>query len=62
MRLTDDEALRTKLGETGKKRAANQLRWDDERARLMAAYAKAMQMRHGDRRMHALEKKLKPST
>jgi glycosyltransferase involved in cell wall biosynthesis len=37
-RLLDDQSLRQKLAETGKARAKSLLRWENERAQLLAAY------------------------
>ncbi len=45
IRLTDDEALCRELGKRGEIRAADQLIWENERACLLNAYAKAMQIR-----------------
>ena len=61
IRLTDDEALRRKLGRIGEMRAAEQLNWEDERARLLGAYAKAMKNRQGGR-FQNFARKLRPST
>lgn len=41
-RLFDDAGLRTKLGEIGATQAKSLLRWDAERARLLAAYDLAL--------------------
>ena len=38
LRLADDDALRSSMGETGKARAAAELVWDRERDELLAAY------------------------
>ena len=60
IRLTDDETLCTELGEIGKTRAAEQLNWEDERSRLLAAYSRAMEINKGSTRP-ALTKRLKPT-
>ncbi|MEO1281837.1 MAG: glycosyltransferase family 4 protein [Pseudomonadota bacterium] len=41
-RLVDDEALRSRLSKIGQERADRLLRWDVERANLLAAYDKAL--------------------
>jgi len=66
IRLTDDGALREELGGIGAKRAAEKLNWEDERSRLLTAYAKAMKINGRKRRWlplpGVLTKRLKPST
>lgn len=41
-RLVDDGSLRTRLAETGQERARALLRWETERAQLLAAYGRAL--------------------
>ena len=42
-RLADDDGLRLSLGEIGRKRCKALLRWDTERAQLLAAYEMALE-------------------
>lgn len=44
--LLDDDALRAKLSATGKIRAKSLLRWETERAQLLAAYEMLLKERH----------------
>ena len=61
LRLTDDMTLRNELGSIGERRAAEQLNWEDERGRLLGAYSKAMENRHG-KPIQTLPQSLKPTT
>lgn len=61
LKLADDKPLRSHLGEIGKKRAAEQLIWEDERSRLLNAYERAMEKRRGISQP-AQPKELKAST
>jgi glycosyltransferase involved in cell wall biosynthesis len=47
-RLLDDEALRVKLADTGKVRAKTLLRWETERAQLLAAYTFVLKDKSAD--------------
>lgn len=46
-RLLDDDDLRSRLAETGRSRASSLLRWETERAHLLAAYELALSGKRG---------------